>query len=352
MATADSTFSVLYIGVYVGEAISGQIATAFRATGTPWNTALKAIGIVGCVLAVVMILCLREPVRQTSLIQEGVAAVHSEAVREPVISQRPVRDLRRTVDYVVRMRSFWALTLAAGLRQLAGNVFGFYMPGYLTALYPSQEQLLSRYGIIVGVVGSVSVVSGGLLTSYLWRRTVMTPLYLTAIGGMISSIFVILMVFSRSLANQDESRGVTILYGVMSAAYLTAETWLGSFNSLLVLLLPPRCKTFGLALYMAVLVLTYSSGPQIMALALRGVNADSREYVDQVRLALAIIIPLGYWLSGIGFLLSVGLVRRDLRGDLVPKGRMPGRRKTAFIVSMAVLASAVIIFIVTSFVYR
>ena len=61
--------SVLYVGVYVGEAISGQIASAFTETGTSWRIALRAIGITGLVVAVVLRLVLREPARRESLVQ-------------------------------------------------------------------------------------------------------------------------------------------------------------------------------------------------------------------------------------------------------------------------------------------
>jgi hypothetical protein len=47
---------------------------------------------------------------------------------------------------------------------------------------------------------------------------------------MVSSPFVLLVIFSGDIgmvADGSETRGVTILYDTMAAAYLTAETWLG-----------------------------------------------------------------------------------------------------------------------------
>ncbi len=60
--------SLFYVGVYVGEAVSGQIATAFNKTNTPWNEALRAVGIVGMVLALITRCILREPKRRTAII--------------------------------------------------------------------------------------------------------------------------------------------------------------------------------------------------------------------------------------------------------------------------------------------
>ena len=335
------------MGVYVGEAISAQIATAFKKTDTPWNTAMKAIGIVGLVVAILVRVVIQEPARQTSLKQ----GEESFEIDSPRNAHTAKNDFVATLKHVLRMRSFWLLTISAGFRQLSGNVFGYYMPGYLSSIYPSQTNLLSNYGIIVGVVGSFSVVAGGLTSSFLLRRTVVLPLYMTAFGGMISSIFVVLMIFSKTAAGGDESRGTTILYGAMSAAYLTAETWLGAFNSLLVLLLPPQYKTFGLSIYMSTLVLMYSTGPQIMALALRNIDVDSEGYVKSVRIVLAILIPLGYWLAGIGFLVCVRKVRQDIQGDSVQQGEMSRTRKMSYAAFVMLLGCLVIALFVTSLVF-
>ena len=368
------TFSVLYVGVYIGEAVSGQIATAFSKTNTPWNTALLAIGIVGIILSFFLRVILREPARrypflahdrhsqlETSIQQQStkgetilVEGTDTGAAMPPSAqvsrTARAKGQFTASLSYIVRSRSLWLLTLAAGARQFSGNVFGYYMPSYLSSLYPDRGNLLSEYGIIVGAVGSVAVVAGGVISSYSSRWTMAMPLYITAIGGMISSIFVILMVFSRDLAGGDQVAGTRILYGVMSAAYLTAELWLGAFASLLALLLPARTKTFGLAIYTSVIVLIYSSAPQIIGLALRYYDSASQTYIEKTKIILAVLIPVGYWIGGIGFLISINKVRRDLAGDVVPVGYVSTFRKTAFGTFAAVLGSIVIALFVTSLV--
>jgi len=353
--------SVLYVGVYIGEAISGQIATAFTETETSWRIALRAIGITGCVVAVLLRLVLREPKRRESLVQMS-ARHHNHSIDEDFADIPPHiqgtsklkaarADLHATFTYIFRLNSFWLLVLSAGFRQLSGNVFGYYMPSYLGDTYPSHTEIFSRYGIIVGVVGSVAVLSGGILTSVLWPRTKLTPVYLTGIGGMISSLFVLLMVFSRDIANGSEEQGIKILYGVMSLAYLTAELWLGCLFALIALLLPPRYKTFGLAIWGSVQVLIYSSGPQIIGLSLMDEETTSESYRRVTQLCLAIIIPVGYWLAGIGFLLSIPLVKKDLREEFV-MGRLSRRRTIGFSIFAVVLAIVVITLFVVSLVYQ
>lgn len=224
------------------------------------------------------------------------------------------------------------------------------MPTYLSNTYPSHPELLSRYGIIVGTVGTFSVLLGGALTALLWNRTKLTPLYLTAISGMISSVFVLLMVFSRDIAGGSEDKGIKILYGTMAAAYLTAETWLGCLEVLIALLLPPRYKTFGLAIWESVQVLVYSGGPEIIGLALRTTDPGSQEYTKDTQVALAVIIPVGYWLAGLGFLLTIPLLKRDLRDDIAV-GRLSANRRWSVSSFAGLLAAFVIALFVASIVY-
>ena len=99
----------------------------------------------------------------------------------------------------------------------------------------------------MSVVGSITVLLGGFWTSSLWGRIKVLPLYLIGIDGMISSVFVLLMIFSRSAAGGSEDKGFRIFYGTMSEAYLTAELWLGALNNSIALL-PPQYKTLGLSM--------------------------------------------------------------------------------------------------------
>ena len=338
--------------MYVGEAVSGQIATAFSNTNTPWNEALKAIGIVGVVIAVLIRVVLKEPLRRSNIIAiDDAERVIVEASRRSRFAKAST-EFTASLKHIFRMRSLWLLTLSSGARQFSGNVFGYYMPSYLTSVYPDQANLLSHYGIIVGVVGSVAVIAGGFVSSYLSRRIVSVPLHITAIGGMISAPFVICMVLSRQLAGGNQSYGVHVLFGTMTAAYITAELWLGAFASLLALLLPPRTKTFGLAVYTAIIVLIYSSGPQIIGLALRGYDQESPSYIEGTKVILAVLIPIGYWVGGVGFLLAVKAVRRDLQGDIVVSGEATNLRKGLFLAFLVGLTIVVVVLFVLSLVYR
>lgn len=341
--------SFFYVGVYIGEAISGQIATAFVDNDEGWRIALRAIGITGVVVAVLVRLVIHDRDRIPGAVVDD--KIYLQADISTSHWQAGKNRLKVTLSYLVRLRSFWLLLLSASTRQLAGNVFGYYMPGYLSNTYPDEPQLLSRYGIIVGVVGTVTVLAGGGITSLLWPRVKTTPLWLTGVGGMISTIFVLLMLFSRNIAGGTQDNGLEVLYGSMSVAYATAELWLGCLNGLIASLLPPKHKTFGLAIWASIQVLVYSSGPQIIGLALQSTDPGSAEYTKDSQIILAVIISVCYWVAGIGFLIALPLLKRDFELGVDLETSLSTRRKRLITLCFALLISLVIALFIASIYY-
>ncbi len=242
------------------------------------------------------------------------------------------------------------------------------MPGYLQLQYPDQvTHLVQTYGIIVGTVGTFASLLGGTISSLLYRRFPTVALHLVAWGGILSSPFVVIMVCSLPIAGGDAERGLSILFGSMAAAYLTAEMWLGPVAALVVRLVPTHLKTTSFALYGLVNLLVYSSGPEIIGIAQhsRGIDqtTDPEEYVQLTRLLLAIIIPVGYCLSSAGFLWASRqrCIGRDFE-RIAEELRMQStygvttwidnskRRRAGFWLGGAALASVVIALLGPSFV--
>lgn len=165
-----------------------------------------------------------------------------------------------------------------------------------------------------------------------------------------SSLFVLLMMYSKDIAKGNQDRGISILYAMMSIAYLAAETWLGALNGFVALLLPPAYKTFGLAIWATIQVLIYSAGPQIIGLALRNTDVVSPAYTKDTQVALAVIIHVGYWVAGAGFLVDIPLLRKELvASDLT--GEIRRGRKVGMLVSAALVVAMVMALFVASIVY-
>lgn len=100
--------------------------------------------------------------------------------------------------------------------------------------------------------------------------------------------------------------------------------------------------------------LTCGSAPQIIGLALRNYEIGSDAYITATRDILGAMIPIGYWVAGVGFLLAIPYVRHDLatrqnRGGLVD-GSISGRRKVAFALFAGFMTCLTIALLVTSLV--
>ena len=215
------------------------------------------------------------------------------------------------------------------------------------------EEELTR----LGTVGTFSCLLGGFLAFIFSPRYPTFVLHMTAWGGFISWPFVVVMTFSPRLGS------LPTLFGALSAAYITAELWLGAYAALIVTLLPIRYKTLGYAIYGLTVLLVYSSGPEMIAIAQHqtGVNPsiNPKEYVTVTRIILCVLIPFGYVSGGIGFLWAAqeGYYPTDLRnvreaaeGQEKLAVSIPPKRRMGFAIGVGVLIGLVISLTVVSYV--
>lgn len=214
---------------------------------------------------------------------------------------------------------------------------------------------------MLGVVGTFAVLSGGLITTLLQDRYPTIALHLTAWGGVLSWPFVVVMTFSRQLGGSP-SRGLPILFGSLTAAYITAELWLGAVAATVVRLLPIRYKTLGFAIYALVNLIVYSSGPEIVAIAQyrAGVepDIDPADYVYVTRIVLCVIIPFGYCAAAVCFLLATRkeFLPTDLKevhassGKLVSETFVTRKKRIGFGIAVGVILGIVVALTIASYV--
>lgn len=63
------------------------------------------------------------------------------------------------------------------------------------------------------------------------------------------------------------------------------------------------------------------------------------------------IIPVCYWLAGIGFLLAVPMLKADVRSGIDVEERVSGRRKMWLTVAVTIVLSLVVALFVASIYY-
>jgi hypothetical protein len=238
----------------------------------------------------------------------------------------------------------WILTVAIGIRQLAGSLYTSHMPSYLFSIYPDRAEMADTYVLILGVTGSVSVLIGGTVTWCTFRwveddnlRAV--PIWMTAIGGMLSSVFLVCTLVSSKIP--DEWTQSVVLYTTLAMAFLASETWLGIYATGMLGLLSPSYKTFGFALTEAFRRAIWTAGPEVLWLNLTGVDRKSEEYTHVVRICLCVLVPTFYLLAGVGLILAIRPVRQDVD---TPGARSIGlslKRKCGCAIGVVALAAGV-----------
>jgi MFS family permease len=151
-ATALGVYSMgIHIGILVGLVIGGWIEELWG-----WRAAFLVVGLPGLVLALVVRLTVREPVRgaQETAPFEGGAPTISEVVR-----------------FLAARRSFIHLSLGIGFTAFAGYAFAFWAPTFLRRVHEmSGGELGTKIGIGLGVGGAIGSVLAGVIADRLGQR--------------------------------------------------------------------------------------------------------------------------------------------------------------------------------------
>lgn len=130
--TALAIYSTgVHFGVLLGFIGGGLIGQAYG-----WRIAFMAVGIPGVLLALVLVLTVKEP-------QRGRWESRAAAAYKPT--------MRETITLLSSYRSFWYLAAATGLTAFAGYGSGNFAPSFL----------IRNHGFSVGEVGIVLAIFGG-----------------------------------------------------------------------------------------------------------------------------------------------------------------------------------------------
>ncbi|KAF2657683.1 MFS general substrate transporter [Lophiostoma macrostomum CBS 122681] len=336
--------SFFYLPAYLNVAIASHISGRLRAMEMKgWAICLICAGSAATGIAGATILLLPEPRRQKNLIR-GVQPGEDGSVSE---QPRRIREggawkeVQNTCRHMLQLNSMWILVITIGIRQLAGSLYTSHMPSYLSSVYPNRGEVVDTYGLVVGVAGSVSVLIGGTATWCTFRwvqednlRAI--PIWMTAIGGMVGSIFLVCTLVSSKIAEQWTR--LVVLYTTLAVAFLASETWLGIYATGILGLLDPSYKTFGFALTEAIRWAIWTSGPELLWLRLTGGDRKSEEYAHVV---LCVLVPTLYVIAGAGLILAIRPVRQDVDTPGRRNIGLSPKRKWGCAIGAAILTTAV-----------
>jgi predicted MFS family arabinose efflux permease len=175
-ATAFAIYGVgISIGMAMGLSIGGAASEHFG-----WRSALMLVGLPGLLMAVIMRVTVREPVR---------------GQQEAPVSEPPLQSLPDTVRTLLARKCFLAYGAGLGLCSLSGNAFETWTPAYLMRLYHMSSSTVGTWtGTVEGVGGLLGTLAGGVLADKLGQRDERWYLWIPALtaGVMVPSMYLFL----------------------------------------------------------------------------------------------------------------------------------------------------------------
>ena len=171
---ALSFYSIgIYIGILIGFLAGGWINQYFG-----WRMAFLVVGGPGILLAIVVKLTLREPLRGHS--DEG---DHSAV---------PDGNLFADVKRIWALPSFRLAALGSGFNAFLGYGSLNFMPSFAIRIYEVPVGLVGTWlALIAGLAGAVGVYTGGHLSDHLGKRDNRWPYWITGTSTILAGLFVI-----------------------------------------------------------------------------------------------------------------------------------------------------------------
>ncbi len=197
---ALSFYSIgIYIGILVGFLAGGWVNQFFG-----WRTAFLVVGLPGILLAVVVKLTLREPLRGLSD-----AGDHSAL---------PEGHLLGDVKRLWSLRSFRLAAVGSGFNAFLGYGSLNFMPSFAIRLYEVPVGVVGTWlALIAGLAGAAGVYSGGHLSDVLGKRDVRWSYKVPAISTLLSGVLLVPMLL---VGNQYAMWGIYVLVVYCQSMFL------------------------------------------------------------------------------------------------------------------------------------
>ena len=274
------------IGILVGLFGGALIAEAYG-----WRSVFLVFGIPGVLLAILIQLTIKEPLKVTaSASEEGVG-------------------LFATLDNIFRLPSFAHIMVGVGFTGIAGYGLGVWSPSFLVRVHNMSLVDAGLYLGLIGVFGGgLGTISSGLLVDRLARRDKRWQLWLPAIGiflALPTQLAFLLWPAEHRLVMGDVDVPFALVFMALSAVF--ASFWIAPSYAAVQNLVPQYWRTQASALMLlAINLLGMGLGPLLV-----GMLSDllSQFGDSSVRYGLSIGVSLSL-VGGIAYLRGSTLYAR------------------------------------------
>jgi MFS family permease len=276
------------IGILVGLFGGAVIAEAYG-----WRSVFLVFGIPGVLLAILIQLTIKEPLKVTaSASEEGVG-------------------LFATLDNIFRLPSFAHIMVGVGFTGIAGYGLGVWSPSFLVRVHNMSLVDAGLYLGLIGVFGGgLGTISSGLLVDRLARRDKRWQLWLPAIGiflALPTQLAFLLWPAEHRLVMGDVDVPFALVFMGLSAVF--ASFWIAPSYAAVQNLVPQYWRTQASALMLlAINLLGMGLGPLLV-----GMLSDllSQFGDSSVRFGLSIGVSLSL-VGGVAYLRGSALYARAI----------------------------------------
>jgi MFS family permease len=276
------------IGILVGLFGGALIAEAYG-----WRSVFLVFGIPGVLLAILIQLTIKEPLKITaSASEEGVG-------------------LFATLDNIFRLPSFAHIMVGVGFTGIAGYGLGVWSPSFLVRVHNMSLVDAGLYLGLIGVFGGgLGTISSGLLVDRLARRDKRWQLWLPAIGiflALPTQLAFLLWPAEHRLVMGDVDVPFALVFMGLSAVF--ASFWIAPSYAAVQNLVPQYWRTQASALMLlAINLLGMGLGPLLV-----GMLSDllSQFGDSSVRFGLSIGVSLSL-VGGVAYLRGSALYARAI----------------------------------------
>lgn len=224
---ALSVYSMgIYIGILVGFLTGGWINQYFG-----WRMAFFVVGVPGILLAIILKLTLREPLR--GQMDDG---DHSSVPESHIL-----HDLRR----LWALRSFRYAAIGGGFNAFLGYGSLNFMPSFAIRLYDVPVGLVGTWlALIAGLAGAAGVYAGGHLSDHLGKRDDRWSYWVPGISTLAAGILLVPMMLSTQQY---------VMWGTYVLVALCQSMFLGPTIAMAHALVGPRYRALSSSVFFFVL---------------------------------------------------------------------------------------------------
>jgi predicted MFS family arabinose efflux permease len=256
------------LGAWMGSSIAGEVAERGG-----WRSAFLVLGIPGLLVALIVWMTVREPLRG-ELDSTGVLAQRATVVE--------------TVRFVVKQRSALHLLLGGSVATLWSWGLMWWTP---TFLQRSHHLTVGEAGQLLGPIHLIGGSAGTLLTGWLMaRRAAADPRYVSRLLGWVTALTTIPSIWIYWTVS--ERVATALLWIFVPAVYF----YIGPILGLLQNVVPARMRATACALLLFVAnVANLVVAPQCIGWLSDWFAASFGAGTESLRWALLLLAPTGFW---------------------------------------------------------